>query len=40
MYQELGLFPAGTDVVTNNGATRMLATLLDLPSPGPVGFMG
>jgi aminoglycoside phosphotransferase (APT) family kinase protein len=39
-YQQLGLFPADVDVVTSNGATRMLAALLDLPGPGPVGPMG
>jgi hypothetical protein len=40
MYCELGLFRPDADVVTNNGAVRMLAALLDLPSPGPPGLMG
>jgi aminoglycoside phosphotransferase (APT) family kinase protein len=40
MYRDLGLFPPDADVVTNNGAVRMLAALLDLPSPGPPGLMG
>jgi aminoglycoside phosphotransferase (APT) family kinase protein len=40
MYVDLGMFPADSGVTTNNGATRMLAGLLDLPSPGPKGLMG
>jgi aminoglycoside phosphotransferase (APT) family kinase protein len=40
MYQQLGLFPADVEVVSNNGAVRMLAAVLDLPSPGPRGPMG
>jgi aminoglycoside phosphotransferase (APT) family kinase protein len=40
MYVDLGLFPPESGITTNNGATRMLATLLDLPSPGPKGPLG
>jgi aminoglycoside phosphotransferase (APT) family kinase protein len=41
LYTASGDFPEGNDAGQNNIATRMLAALLDLPSPGePGGLMG
>ncbi|MCX7621971.1 MAG: phosphotransferase family protein [Acidimicrobiales bacterium] len=41
LYTASGEFPEGNDAGQNNIATRMLAGLLDLPSPGePGGLMG
>jgi hypothetical protein len=36
MTEEMGFVPAGqsTAAAQNNGVTRVLASLLDLPSPG------
>lgn len=41
MYEAAGEFPKNSGAGANNIATRMLAAMLDLPSPGePGGFMG
>lgn len=37
LYAETGEIPAGTDAGQNNITTRMLAAMLDLPSPGEPG---
>ncbi|MBL7496937.1 phosphotransferase family protein [Frankia nepalensis] len=35
MFVELGMMDPTTDMITNNTVSRMLATLLGLPAPGP-----
>ncbi len=37
LWEAAGDLPAGSDARLNNPATRMLAAMLDLPSPGPPG---
>jgi aminoglycoside phosphotransferase (APT) family kinase protein len=37
LYAAIGKIPADTDAADNNITTRMLATMLDLPSPGEPG---